>query len=334
MEKNRDKEIGRICQELREKLAHAVQDMSYDGTLLSGGLDTAIINYIASGQKNALQAVTVGFEGSPMQDLKYARIVAKELGLKHHVRTFDLEEVKRAAREVVKITRSFDPMEVRNSVSIYVALKEAGNLGMKTVLTGDGGDELFAGYSFLYNLPLEKLQQELEGIWKIMIFSSVPIAESLGMKAELPYLEQGVKEFSMGIPAELKVGWRNGVKFGKWILRRAYKGCLPDDIIWRVKAPIEVGSGTTVLPEKFGAIIEDEFFESERRRVREEDGVYLRSKEQFYYYDIYNSIFGPPKTDNPDRRTCPYCKINIPQDARFCRTCGASIKNVENTIAI
>ena len=57
----------------------------------------------------------------------------------------------------IKVLKSFDPMEIRNSAAAYVALKVARDRGLKTVMTGDAGDELFAGYSFFFDLTKEQL---------------------------------------------------------------------------------------------------------------------------------------------------------------------------------
>ncbi|KXB02852.1 hypothetical protein AKJ43_00335 [candidate division MSBL1 archaeon SCGC-AAA261D19] len=325
--KSESKKIKNICRGLREKLGQAVRDLSYDGTTLSGGLDTSIINYIASKQENEVECISVGFEESTMEDMEYARIVADELNLKQHAYIFDFSEVRNAAKEVIQIMGSFDPMEVRNSVSIYIAMKEAKELGMDRILTGDGSDELFAGYSFLYNLPTQRLEAELKKVWKIMRFSSQPIAKSLGMGAKLPYLQEEFKRFAMNIKPELKVGVRDGKKMGKWILRKAYEDRLPDNIIWRRKTPIEMGTGTTTLPEKLESLIDEEYFESKKAEVKNEEDVIIQSKEQLFYYEIYKSLFGTPKPEDPEKRTCPYCKTNIPEGASFCRTCGSGLEN-------
>ena len=43
----------------------------------------------------------------------------------------------------------------------------------------------------------------------------------------------------------------NGVKYSKWILRKAYEDVIPKDIIWRPKAPLEAGTGTETLRTYF-----------------------------------------------------------------------------------
>lgn len=198
---------------------------------------------------------------------------------------------------------------------------------MEKTLTGDGSDVLFAGYSFLYDLPLEELPKELRKISKVMEFSSESIAEDLGVEVKLPYLQERFREFAMDIEPSMKVGKKDGEKIGKWILRKAYEGRLLDEIIWRKKTPIEERSGTRILPKKFDVFIKDEDFELEREKTEKEEDVEIRSKEQLFYYRIYRSLFGPPSPEDPEGRMCPYSGVNIPDDMRFCRTCGSGIES-------
>lgn len=319
--------IENICTRLRRKLEEAVEKRSYDSAFLSGGLDTSVINYIASRHGNDFESISVGFEESSMKDLKYAEIMEEELNLDLHVFTFDFEEAKNAARDVVKIMRSFDPIEIRNDISIYVGLKKAKELGLESILTGDGSDELLAGYPFLYKLPQDEMEEELDKIWRLMKFSSQQIGKYLEISVELPYLDEQFKKFAMNIPPDVKVGEWNEEKFGKWILRKAYEDKLPIEIIWRRKIPIEIGSGTTILPDKFKSDLDRDYFKAKKEEIAKEDEVMIRSEEQLFYYQIYKSFYGPPKAEDPDKRKCPYCKTNVPEKVTFCRTCGSGLEN-------
>jgi len=127
-----------------------------EGILLSGGLDTSILAVIAS-KFVPLRAVTVAFQNALAPDVEYAVLVANRLGLKHIIHIFNHEELYDAIPAVVKTLRSFDPMEIRNSVTIHIGLETARENGICTGMTGDGCDELFAGYSFLFGL--EKYKQ-------------------------------------------------------------------------------------------------------------------------------------------------------------------------------
>lgn len=314
--------VEEIYSNIRVLLEKAVKENLAEGILLSGGLDTSILAAVAS-RFLSLNAFTVAFQEGSAPDVEYANLMAKELGLKHFVRSFGDEELYDAIPSVVKATKSFDPMEIRNSVSIYVGLKAAKENGVSTVITGDGADELFAGYSFLFGLKREKLDLELRKLWSVMSFSSVPLAEALGMEANLPYLDPEFKSFAMRIDPRYKVRKEKGRVYGKWILRKAFENSLPERVVWRVKVPIECGSGTTILPKFFDEKMPDHEFKEKRRRYLIEDKVTIRDKEHLFYYEVYRSVIGVPHPTGTEVKICPYCHSDVPEKATYCRTCGA-----------
>ena len=311
-----------LCRELREVLARAVEGNLGDVILLSGGLDSSVIALLASKIRN-VKAVSVYLENSPGSDLRYAEMVARFLGIEHLVRVFDLDELEDAVRSTIRILRTFDPMEVRNSAAIYVALRHARDGGGMVVMTGDGGDELFAGYSFLYNLDLEELERKIRGIWRRMSFSSTTLGEALGIKVKQPFLDPEVLSFAEKLDSRFRIGFRDGKRCGKYILRMAFEEMLPREIIWREKVPIEGGSGTSILPRILEERISDQDFDELRKRYLAEDGVRIRSKEQLFCYQIYRELFGPPRPDGSTEKICPMCHSNVPEDASYCKVCGA-----------
>ncbi|RLG00967.1 MAG: hypothetical protein DRN49_02260 [Thaumarchaeota archaeon] len=92
-----------------------------------------------------VKAISVYLENSPGSDLQYAKRVASFLGIEHLIRVFDLDELEDKILMVDRIARTFDPMEVRNRAAIYIALRYARGDEGRVAMTGDGGDELFAG---------------------------------------------------------------------------------------------------------------------------------------------------------------------------------------------
>jgi len=131
---------------------------------------------------------------------------------------------------------------------------------------GGRRDELMAGYSFVYNLGKEELGAQLRRLWGVMTFSSVPLAESLGIEARTPFLDPDFAAYAMEMDPACKVGEEAGQVYGKFILRKAFEGMLPREITWRAKTPIEAGSGTADLPRFFGSRIGG-------RRVLGEEGA-------------------------------------------------------------
>ncbi len=309
-------------QEVVRALEASVERNLADGLLLSGGLDTTLIAYVAA-RRVKLECVTVAFSGAPAPDVEYASLVAHNLGLNHYAHYFGDDELEEAIRAVIQILKTFDPMEVRNSAAGYVALKVASGRGLKAVMTGDGADELFGGYSFLFGLAGEELEAQLRRIWAGMRFSSVPLAEYLGIQARLPFIDPEFRALAESLDAGLKVRKEGGRTWGKWVLRKAFEGLVPPELLWREKAPFEVGCGTTVLPALMAARISDGEFAKDRAKYLREDGVNVRSQEHLHYYQIYRELFGPPRAGDNGQKTCPDCGAGVREDSTFCITCGA-----------
>jgi asparagine synthase (glutamine-hydrolysing) len=306
---------------LRELLDISVKKNLSDCILFSGGLDTSVVAAIASSYTQ-LTGVTVSFHDAP--DVPYAKLIAQEFGMNHIIVKVGEEDVKEAAVDVVRIMKSFDPMEVRNDASIIIGLRAANRLGFRDVMTGDAGDELFAGYSFFFNLTRHVLERNLQNMWRIMRFASKPLAESLGMEAKLPFLDDAdFKEFAMKIPIQWKVREERNKIYGKWILRKAFEGILPEEITWRMKVPIEQGSGTSTFSQCLEKKITDIDFDTDRNAILEGDGVRIRDKEQLFYFRIYKKEFGSPRDYGDGPKPCPGCGAHVASEINFCRTCGA-----------
>ncbi len=304
-----------------QALGESVKRNLTDGLLLSG-LDTAILAYLASKWVKP-GCITIALRSAPAPDVNYAKLVASLLELKHYVYYFGNEELDEGIRAVIRIMKSFDPMEIRNSAAIYVALKVGRDRGMSTIMTGDGCDELFGGYSFLFGLTKEQLDIALKKLWTNMRFSSVYLAKELGIAVRLPYLDPQFKAFATGLDVGLKVKSEGGQVWGKWILRKAFESIMPQEIAWRDKAPIEVGTGTTILPSLFDLRISDPEFNEKKMRYLNEDRVAIRSKEHLFYYEIYRSVIGVPHARVSNAKVCPDCGVSAKEGASFCKTCGA-----------
>ena len=305
-----------------QALEKSVRRNLTDGLLLSGGLDTAILAYLVSKWVKP-SCITVALRGAPAPDVDYAKLIASRLELRHYVHHFGNDELDESIRAVIRVMKCFDPMEIRNSAAIYTALKVGMNQGMSTIMTGDGCDELFGGYSFLFGLTKEQLDTALKKLWANMRFSSMYLAQDLGVAVRLPYLAPQFKALATDLDVKLKVKSERGQAWGKWILRKAFENIVPQEIVWRAKAPIEVGTGTTILPSLFDSRISDLEFSDKKETYLSEDKVVIRSKEHLFYYEIYRSMIGVPYATNNNAKICPDCGANVKEGGSFCRTCGA-----------
>ena len=286
---------------------------------LSGGLDSTIIAYLLRNRKP--RGITIIAEDFVSTDLTYCQMAANSVGIPLSIYNVKTTEILEAVEDTIKILKNFNDIEIRNNVVMYLSIKKAKEMGEKSIITGDGADELFAGYSFLTNMTDEKLEKELERIRKIMHFPTQKIGEHLKIKIESPFLDRKVIEYAQKIPANQKVRFENERRWGKWILRKTFEKYIPPQIAWRKKSPMQDGAGTSGLTALFDSIIDEEKYVEKKLTVQKEDDVVIRSRESMYYYEIFRNLHGIPADKNAETQ-CPYCKHEV-KDSKFCRMCGA-----------
>ena len=308
-----------ISKKTYEVLEEACNSCESNLISLSGGLDSSIIAHFLK-EKNP-KSVAVVSEDFVSTDLTYCQMVSKEMKIPLSIYNVPTSIILDAIDNTVKILKNFNDIEIRNNVVMYLSMKWAKEHNEKSIITGDGADELFAGYKFLINKPEKELEKEIKRLCSIMHFPSQKIGKALGVKIESPFLNQNVAELANQIPINLKVKEENGKRYGKWVLRKTFEKHIPQQIAWREKSPMQEGAGTAGLTNLFESIISEESYVERKLTVEEEDGVVIRSRESMYYYEVFKKIHGSPVDDN-SQETCPYCKHEV-KNSKFCRMCGA-----------
>ena len=301
-------------------LDEVISQCEADWLSLSGGLDSSIIgHFIKDRSPKAIVVITEDFIAS---DLSYSQIVSKHLGIPLEIHNVSTEQILDGIKNTIKILKNFNDIEIRNSVVMYVSLDALNKKGVKSVLTGDGADEIFAGYNFLLKKSETELTDELNRIKKIMHFSSQEIAKNFGIKIESPFLDDRVMEFAQSIPLSMKVEQRNQKVFGKYILRKTFEEYLPTSIVWREKSPMQEGAGTSGLTNLFETIITDTVFSEKTKEIKEKDNVVIRTKESLHYYQIFKENFDLNEKSDLNKKLCPDCTSEIDENSKFCRMCG------------
>ena len=281
-----------ILERVRDQLIRTVErQMLGDGPVgvfLSGGLDSNLVAAIAARWNErhgeTLKTFAVGLEDSP--DLEAARAVAEYLGTEHYEKVYTEEEALEVLPEVVRAIESFDPSLVRSAVPNYI-LAEFTSQHVKVVLTGEGADEIFAGYDYLREFETEtKLHAELiriiEGLHNLNLQRGDRVTMAHGLEARVPFLEREMIQLGLSLPAGWKLASEDQPE--KRLLRQAFEGWLPDEFIWRKKAQFGDGSGaSSVLKDCMEESVTKEEFERERNKVEPP----LRTYEEVAYFRIF-----------------------------------------------
>ncbi|NEP77370.1 MAG: asparagine synthase (glutamine-hydrolyzing) [Okeania sp. SIO3B3] len=119
------------------------------GVALSGGIDSSAIAALAAPKhQDVLRAFSIGYPGRPAQDERgMAEELAKKLGLPFHDVELDTQELVDFFPTLVRVMD--DPIADIAAFGHYMVTRAAADQGVKVMLTGIGGDELFWGYYWL-----------------------------------------------------------------------------------------------------------------------------------------------------------------------------------------
>lgn len=325
MEEDYSSHENSYCNDLFFLLKEIIIKEKAHGLLLSGGLDSSII---ASLQKPEY-TFTVILDGSHASDYKYAKLMAKKCGSSHitiKIKTLELLQIE---ERIIELFRTFDPIFIRNSSVIFAGVQKANEIGVRTLLTGDGGDELFAGYNYLkrYYKDTRKLEYEVKRLWDIMHFPSETIGKFFDIKITSPYLDVKFMEFAKSIDISMKIGLYRDKLWGKFILRKCFeKSYHHEKHAWRIKEAQEEGSGFSRITDYLeNQIFTNQEFLDEIRRIKMIEKVKIRTKEHLFYYLTYRKYFPPPRLqkDLVKQKRCPDCNCIFIWGGRFCRICGA-----------
>ncbi len=257
------------------------------GCWLSGGLDSSALASLSSANGHKLYTFAAGLEGSP--DLEFARAVAQFIDSEHQEVVVHFNNCLSVLPEVIYHLESFDALLIRSSIINYIVAQKASE-HVNEVLSGEGGDELFAGYHYLKRLPPEELQDELIDITKRLHNTALQrvdrSASAHGTVAHVCFLDPEVVDYALRIPAEYKI--RDNVE--KWILRVALDGMLPEQVLNRKKSKFWEGAGVGELMSDYAdSTITDDDFKCERIL---KNGWIINSKEELLYYRIFLERFG------------------------------------------
>ena len=287
--------VDEITQMLRQLLSEAVQKRWMSdvplGCFLSGGIDSSLICAVSKQHFDHLDTFSVGLEGAAI-DLEYARKVADFLGTDHHEYTYTKDEVLKALPQVIYHLESFDPALVRSAIPCYFVSRLASDY-VKVILTGEGSDEVFAGYHYIKRFKNEEdiyceTVRILTGLHNMNLQRVDRATMAHSIEGRVPFLDIDFVEYVMSIDPSLKQAGKTS-RIEKWLLRQAFSGHLPDEVLWRPKAEFAAGCGSERLITNLAeSEISDAEFEKEKELLQD---VEISSKEELYYLRIFKSFF-------------------------------------------
>jgi asparagine synthase (glutamine-hydrolysing) len=300
-----------VALKIRQQLMKAVLYEPAEGVLFSGGLDSAILACI----NPAMKAITITLESHGL-DIEYARNISGSKGIPLYHRKIGIEEAMSKIPIVIRMLESFDPA-LPNDLAVYFGLEYAKELGLKSIMTGDGSDEIFAGYSFMETL--DDLEGYINNISPFLKFSSNRVGNHLGLAVKQPFLEASFFRFALSIDTAFKIKRTENKTWGKWILRYAFTDLIPNGHAWQTKRPLEEGSGMSYLRDIITSQISDKEFAEKKTRY----GIQFLNKEHLYYYEIFRKEVGEIPPVREGEKQCKGCGAGMKKETFHCRVCGS-----------
>ena len=266
------------------------------GILLSGGLDSSIICGILSKMERpkaypTIHSFTIGLEGSP--DIENARKQAELCGTVHHEFTYTVEEAHQLLMDTIYAIETYDVTTVRASVPQYILGSIIKKYGIKVILSGEGADELFAGYLYNRYCPSrEEMQNEcirkMDNLHYYDCCRTNKTMASNGIECRVPFLDKTFVRYVMNIDPKYKMS-KN--KIEKHILREAFKDVLHPDIYNRQKAQFSDAVGSRWINSL------KEYADKQVLTNRLYEYQAPETKEAALYRDIFHDCFGMDKAN-------------------------------------
>jgi len=266
---------SRVVSDLRELLESVMSELASEqtGVAFSGGVDSSLLCAITANNADN-RFFAAGLPES--HDLKSAQQAARLMRIDLQVIHLDACRVEMLIPRVIETIETCNPLDLAIALPMYVLCEQTKAAGLKSILTGQGADELFAGYSRYARLPAtnqEGLRDALEidvlNIAKDNLERDNLAAASHSIDIILPYLDPRVVKFGLTIDGTLKLN--HGIN--KYILRKVAEQLMPHELAYRRKKALQYGTGVSAVLRKLAR----KNLPYDKRNGKGAVGIYLQS---------------------------------------------------------
>lgn len=227
------------------------------GVIFSGGVDSVLVAHIAKQMGIQVTCYVAGMSES--QDVMTAKKIANDLKLDLRVNELTETKIQSELTDIIKAIESTNHLQVDVAIPVFFAVKLAKEDGVRVMLTGQGADEIFAGYNWYPTLLEERgevelnksLWNDIENLYKDTLEREDKITMYHGIELRVPYLDLEVIKSTMSISERLKI--KDG--HVKYLHRKlAEQLAIPSYVVWRPKEAAQHGSN---VHQKLCTILQD-----------------------------------------------------------------------------
>lgn len=246
----RDKAFAAYEAAFERAIAKRIRGQERVAIVFSGGVDSAMVAAAAAQHDVEVTCYVAGEPGS--SDVAAARETAEAMGLDLRVASLAPEDVAGWLPDVLAAVEDRNQLHVETALPLFAVCRRVREDGIRVLLTGQGADELFAGYPW-YPRVLEadgpeglraRMREDRDLLFRETLEREDKVAMHHSLELRVPFLDPEVVAIAERVPLTLLVDGP-GDAMGKRLHRElaAHLG-LPEPIAWRKKEAAQHGSGS------------------------------------------------------------------------------------------
>jgi asparagine synthase (glutamine-hydrolysing) len=250
--KDLDSAVNAYSDTLFKSMKKRVGDFKKIGIVFSGGIDSVIVAHLAKQMVPEVTCYTSGIKDS--NDIINSLSIANSLGLKLEIKELSEKDIENMIPKIINIIEDDNMGQIEVAIPIYGAVNLAHEQGIRVMLTGQGADELFGGYSWYSKIVkkygYEKIRdymiEDLKLLYKETLEREDKITMSQSIELREPFLDTDLIDTVLRIDPRLNIqnNGNNYDNLGKRVHRKlAEKIGIPKEIAYRIKEAAQHGSG-------------------------------------------------------------------------------------------
>ena len=217
------------------------------GIVVSGGLDSSIIAHLS--RRYLEEPIYLSLAGTSSLDKPFLNLLSRHLNKKIEIidpKIFSQKNIDNIKEILEKETIETNLTQMSLALGFYLVAAKAKELDLKYLLTGQGADEIFGGYSRYKNYVgdlKECLKSDFETVGRIDYKRDSAILRHFYIELINPYEQESFLKYALAIPINLKLYTKENTVIEKHILRLvAQRLGLPEEIVWRPKKAFQYSS--------------------------------------------------------------------------------------------
>lgn len=237
--------MNQLLDEIITAIKTTVSDKSI-GVAFSGGVDSTLIAKLLNDHGYDIHLLTIGFQDS--HDINFAKEINEILKFKHDILEIEPESFQKVSEDVHDIIKTDNLSWNENSIAFYYVSKLAKKLGISTVVTANGIDELFCGYNAyreaigvgvdeVMNVMNKKLDNE-----KKMMIAVNDVTSRFDVKILQPLLNDDFISYAKTIPISEKITGPDDLQRKHAIRKLALSCGVPELSANKQKKALQYGS--------------------------------------------------------------------------------------------